>query len=149
MFLVPTYRLKANNNHRPLSSTIWRETNRNKQHDFIGTVAAHFWDSASNSNPKTGSRLIFRIQQKPNKAMFGVVSSCLLSPSMVPTRQRLFTASGARQPHPLYNVKVFSCLSYIPYFTNENSFGHWPSYNKWHNPRNKNPPPSEPRVWKY
>ena len=31
-------------------------------------------------------------------------------------QQQLFTASGACQLHPLYNVKVFSCLSYIPYW---------------------------------
>ena len=40
MFLVPTYQLKPNNNHWPLNSTIWHQTNRKKQHDFIRMVAA-------------------------------------------------------------------------------------------------------------
>ena len=56
-----------------------------------------FWDSAPNSNLKTGCRLIFRIKRKPNfETNRYLVSACVLIsclPSEVPARRRLLTIS--------------------------------------------------------
>ena len=65
-------------NHSPSlthqQTTPWPDHDRqqHRHHTTMTTikVRCHFWDSTSNSNPKTESHLIFK--QKPDKLMFGV-----------------------------------------------------------------------------
>ena len=107
----------------------------------------HFWDSASNSNPKTGSHFIFR--QKPNKPMFGVsvcpdfVLTLTLHPSTSTT-----TTYRSSPASSLYNLPhkdiLFSFLYSLLLLMSILSGPNWHNTTKWHNPHNKN---LLPQIW--
>ena len=99
----------------------------------------HFWDSTSNSNPKTGSHFIFR--QKPNKLMFGVsicpdfmLTLTLHSSTSTTTTYRSSPASS------LYNLPhkgiLFSFLYSLLLLTSIFSGPDWHNTTKQHNPHN-------------
>ena len=68
-------------------------------------------------NPKTGSRLIFRMQQKPNKPIFGVGLCPVLALALQGSNSTTATSSRSSPISSLYNllIKVFLCLSYLPH----------------------------------
>ena len=83
-------------------------------------AGTHFWDSASNFNPKMGSHVIFRIQ--PNRPIFDVsVLSAFVLISCLPSRPPRFQLDDScLQLQELANpipspIKVSYCLSYTPY----------------------------------